>query len=389
VKWASSVSTARGFDTALAEVVEAVRGELGGLAPDLLLTFVSPHHEEAYPHVGEALRRAFPNALLVGCSAHSVIGGGQEVEEAPGLALVAAQLPGVHLHPFHLAGEPLPAVAVPPASDFLLLADPFSVGAEGVVRFLDARFPGRIKLGGLASGASQPGRNVLYLGRGSAREGCVGVALEGELRMETIVAQGCRPIGQPMFVTRCQGNLLLELDGRPPMEILGELYAGADARERALFEGSLFLGLTMRPARSAYGRGDYLIRNLVGAGAESGALQVGAWLRERQVVQFHLRDARTADEDLRERLARCATDGPPAGAVLFSCLGRGRQLYGVAGHDVDALHEHLGDVPVGGFFCHGEIGPVEGRTFLHGYTSAFGLFHPAAARADEERLRAR
>lgn len=389
MKWASSVSTAPAFDAALAEAVDSVRADLDGLEPDLLLAFVSPHHEEAYLSVGESLRRAFPEALLLGCSARSVIGGGQEVEEAPGLALVAAQLPGVRLHPFHLAGEPLPAVAVPPASDFLLLADPFSIDTEELVRTLDTRFPGRTKLGGLASGASTSGRNVLYLGRGSARAGCVGVALEGEVRIETVVAQGCRPVGQPMFVTRCEGDLLFELDGRPPMEILGELYAGADPRERSLFEGSLFLGIEMRPARSAYGHGDYLIRNLVGADADTGALHVAAWLRERQVVQFHLRDARTAAEDLRERLARCASDGPPAGALLFSCLGRGRHLYGIADHDVGALRQRVGDVPVGGFFCNGEIGPVEGQTFLHGYTSAFGLFHPTRARAGAERLRVR
>jgi len=377
VKWASTVSTARESKVALAEAISAARQDLGGAPADLLLAFVSPHHEEAYEALGDSLRSAFPGALLLGCSAHSVIGGGQEVEEVPGLALVAAHLPGVHLHPFHLAGEPLPAVAVPPDSDFLLLADPFSLDAEEVLRSLDAHYPGRAKLGGLASGAGAPGHNVLYLGQALARSGCVGVALEGELRLETVVAQGCRPIGQPMFVTRCEGNVVYELDGRSPMEVLGELYAAADARERALFQGSLFLGLEMRAERSASGRGDYLVRNLVGADSDTGSLHVAARLRERQVVQFHLRDAHTADEDLRERLARCSEDEPPAGALLFSCLGRGRQLYGVSDHDVGALREHLGEVPVGGFFCNGEIGPVEGRTFLHGYTSAFGFFRPA------------
>jgi small ligand-binding sensory domain FIST len=322
-----------------------------------------------------------------------VIGAGREVEDGPGLALAAAVLPGVDVHPFHLAADACPepdapaeawqaAVGLGVASQpaFVLLADPWSADAEAIVRGLDAAFPGAVKVGGLASGAGSPGDAALFVGRGLVRDGVVGAAFSGDVVVDALVAQGCRPIGNPMFVTRCREQWLLELDGRPPAELLQQLYDAAGARDRELFRTSLFLGLEMTPARAEYGQGDFLIRNLVGGDPDTGALAVAAGLRETQVVQFHLRDGETAARDLDARLDRQPGGAQaPRGALLFSCLGRGRSLYGVPNHDSAAFARRLGPVPLAGFFCNGEIGPVGGRTFLHGYTSAFGLFRPRRA----------
>jgi small ligand-binding sensory domain FIST len=215
-----------------------------------------------------------------------------------------------------------------------------------------------------------------------SRFGLVGVGLSGDLQLDAIVAQGCRPIGHPMFVTRCKDGLLLELDGRPPLGLLQELYEGLAARDQELFQESLFVGLVMREDQVEYGQGDFLIRNLIGMDDESGAVAVGAELRDAQVVQFHLRDARTSSDDLEACLRRYQADRrepPPAGALLFSCLGRGRHLYGEPDHDSRAFARHLGGVPLGGFFCNGEIGPVQDRTYLHGYTSSFAVFRGKSA----------
>jgi small ligand-binding sensory domain FIST len=185
-----------------------------------------------------------------------------------------------------------------------------------------------------------------------------------------------------MFVTRCQSHLLQELDGRLPVEILQEVFDGLGPEDRRLFQTSLFLGVEMTPARNEYRQGDFLIRNLVGLDAENGALAVAAHLHTGQVVQLHLRDARTSAEDLSKQLARYRSTAPPGaaqGALLFSCLGRGLHLYGEPNHDSSAFRRHVGDLPLGGFFCNGEIGPVQGKTFLHGYTSAFGVFRPRGA----------
>jgi small ligand-binding sensory domain FIST len=223
---------------------------------------------------------------------------------------------------------------------------------------------------------------VLYLDDAVHRSGLVGVALSGDVRVDTLVAQGCRPIGEPMFVTRAAENQIYALDGRAPLEVLQQLFERLDRRDRELLRHSLFVGLVMREKSEVYRRGDFLVRNVAGLDAERGALVVGARVAEGTIVQFHLRDAGTSAEDLEQMLSSLAPEQrqEARGALLFSCLGRGRHLYGRVDHDTDAFRRHLGEVPLGGFFCNGEIGPVHGTTFLHGYTSSFGLFRPRAAR---------
>ncbi len=197
--------------------------------------------------------------------------------------------------------------------------------------------------------------------------------------METIVAQGCRPIANPMFITATADPFITELDGRRPLEVLEEIFESLSPPDRELFRFSLFLGLVMRPDQVEYGHGDFLIRNLAGVEPASGAIAVAAPVRTGQVVQFHLRDAVASAQDLQAHLDTYTARGnqPPAGGLLLSCLGRGENLYGEPDHDSTALRRRLGRVPLAGFFCNGEIGPVRGQTYLHGYTSIFALFRPS------------
>ena len=201
--------------------------------------------------------------------------------------------------------------------------------------------------------------------------------LRGNVVMDTIVAQGCRPIGEPLFVTWAEENILCQIDGRRATEVLSELYDSLSESDRELFRSSLFLGVVMNEGQQVYEQGDFLIRNVIGMDPDSGVLAVGERLSNGQVVQFHLRDALTSATDLEIMLERCKQDlggSNPEGALLFSCLGRGEQLYGVADHDSRMIAEQLGQLPIGGFFCNGEIGPVGGRSFLHGYTSSIAVF---------------
>jgi len=390
MKWSSAVSTQPDLDAAVHETVSRIRADLGA-GPDLAVVFVSPHHASRYGEVPARLRSELGARVLVGCSAGGVIGGGHEVEESAGLSLTAASLPEVQLTPFrvddvdelvqHDSVRAMLASSPRSAPAFLLLADPFSFDTETFVQGLDAGFPASAKIGGLASGAHQPGGNALILDDAVFGSGLVGVALGGNVSVDTLVAQGCRPIGEPMFITRAQRNAIYSLDGRAPLEVLQELHGRLPARDQQLFRHSLFLGVVMREKTDVYAQGDFLIRNLVGLDGDSGALAVGALLGEGTIVQFHLRDAETSAADLEEMLSRLPSQAreETRGSLLFSCLGRGKHLYGRVDHDTDAFRRHLGAVPLGGFFCNGEIGPVHGSTFLHGYTSSFGLFRPRLA----------
>jgi len=368
-KWASAISDLPDLDGALDAALDDAAQSLSHAA-DLAIVFVTGH-SAGLGRVTHRVHERLPRALLLGCSAGGVIGGGLEIEGRPGVSISLASLPGVELVPFHFDG----AIATPLRPDcdapLLVLADPFTVDGPDLVKTLDETFPAATKLGGLASGARAPGHHALFLGDATHTSGAVGIALKG-LRVETIVAQGCRPIGDAMFVTRHRGQMIYELNGKPAARVIRELYESVPEGDRELFHRSLFLGIGIDDKKQ-YVHGDFLIRNIGGVQRESGALVAGATFEDYQVVQFHLRDAKTSSEDLDTMLARHTAK--PSGALLFSCLGRGQGLYGTPNHDSDAFHRIVGDdVPLGGFFCNGEIGPVRGRTHLHGYTSCFGLF---------------
>jgi small ligand-binding sensory domain FIST len=400
MKWASELSRDDDLAAALEESAEGLESQLEGEAPDLLLVFASPDHADGLVHLGGLVERRFPGALLVGCTASGVIGRAHEAEEGPALSLTAAVLPGVALSGFHV--EPGPdrsddsaarwrervGCAPEERPNFLLLADPFTADVDAVVEALDRAYPGAPKFGGLASGGRAPTQNRLLIGKDVHRSGAVAVVFRGEVEVDTIVAQGCRPIGNPMIVTRCRPPLLEELDGRPPLEVLAELYRSLDARDRDLVQRSLFLGIEMRSEAVEYETGELLVRNILAIDQGSGALAVGAELRPMTVVQFVVRDPHSAEEELRRMLTRQRRAGRPKGALLFSCVGRGAGLFGFPDHDTSLFEEQLGPAPLGGFFCNGEIGPVGGTTFLHGYTSAFAIFREPHAAGEQPRVSA-
>lgn len=391
MRWASAVGVGDHFSQSVEGAADAVEATLGR-SPDLVLVFVTSRHRAVWDAAPRLAERRFPEAVVAGCGAAGVIGEGREFEDRPAVSVVAACLPGVDIRAEHVEPDSLfstdgdrPGWLAPFDRSKVLLAIPdnLSVDGEALLALLERELPDTTVIGGFASGASASGGNLLIANQTVSGTGLTVIGLAGNLVMETVIAQGCRPIGQPLFVTACHENLITALDDQPPSRVLHELIESLTPKDQELLRYSLFLGLGMSTGRDRYDVGDFLIRNVAGFDPESGALAIAAPVRIGQVVQFHLRDAETSTRDLRRQLRR-ATDTPghqgPAGAILFSCLGRGQHLYGVANHDSSVIAEHLGPVPLGGFFCAGEIGPVGGRTFIHGYTSVLGLFSPADGR---------
>ncbi len=393
MKWASSIAEGTDLADTMERCAQSVEQELGPSAPaTLAVVFVSAAYADAFNHVPRVLGTHFPKATILGCSAAGVIGQGREVEQKPAVALTVGHLPKVQVHTFHVTQDTLPTPDDPPDAwadlvgakpedrpQFLMLMDPFSAPAEELLAGLDFAFPASAKVGGLASGGYTPGSHVLYLDKQTYRQGVVGVALTGDILVDTVVAQGCRPIGEPRCITRCQHNVLLEIDGDPPIAYLQEMYQRLSPRDQELVSGNLFLGIAIDPllTREDVRPGDFLIRNVIGADQERGILAIGERLREGQVVQFHVRDAVTSAEDLHRQLSRYLErvgESSLAGALLFQCNGRGAHLYGRPNHDTQLFQSLMGPVPLGGFFCNGEIGPVGGTTYLHGYTSSFAIF---------------
>jgi small ligand-binding sensory domain FIST len=387
MQWVSELSCTASFVDALAEAAAGVHARLDGSQPDIVFAFASPHHGEHLARLPEVVSEAFAGAPVFGCSAGGVIGGGREIERSAALTLIGAVLPGIDIRSFALAPGEIPGVdaseswhgraEIDPAElgALVLVADPFTCDVPPLLAGLDRAFPNAVKIGGLASGGAQPGQTALFCGGQAHEDGMIALALGGNVIVDTLVAQGCRPVGTPMFVTRTDGHVILELDGRPAARVLQELYESSAERDRELMRRALFVGLVTEPGREVYGAGDFLVRNILGLDARTGALAIGAQVRQNGVVQFHVRDAETSASDLRSLLRGYAARGNrPSGALMFSCLGRGVGLYNQPNHDIDELREQLGEVPTGGFFCNGEIGPVGGHTYMHGYTSSIALF---------------
>lgn len=390
MRWLSALST----KGSLTECLEELERRLGPQRepPDFLAVFAAPEFEREYPRMLERLRQSYPTAFPFGCSARGLIGDGEEAELTTGVSLTLGWLPGVDLRFFHVERETLPDLDGSPQDwrqalvgdpsglkGILLLAEPFSFPSDGFLAGLDYAYPGVTKVGGLASGGQTPGSASLFCPQGSLRSGVVGVGFFGNLELDAVVAQGCRPIGRPMVVTDCSYNEIETLDGQMAGDAVLSILRSLPARDQRLARQSLFIGIGGGGPKLDYQPGEFLIRQVLGVDPEAHSLVVNGVLRKGQTVQLHLRDGRSSAEDLEMMLdqfcARPESSAASAG-LLFSCLGRGRSLYGHSDHDSNLFRAKLGDLPLGGFFCNGELGPVGGVTSLHGFTSCFAVFSP-------------
>ncbi len=408
MQWASALSTRVSLEAAVKEVVEQAQQQLQN-PPDLALVFISSAFASEYSRLMPLLKEALSVPICVGCSGGGVIGVAstgqvQEVEGEAALCLTLASLPGVQIHAFHLTAEDFPdldsspdtwielmGVPVEDQPQFILMAAPTSPGVSELLQGLDFAYPSSVKVGGLASVNSLSGSSGLFCNDSYYPEGVVGVALSGNIVVETIVAQGCRPIGQPYRVAAAERNIVIQLEEQSdslevcgltqtPLEILQALFQDLDESDRALAQRSLFVGIAQSAFKQQLEQGDFLIRNLLGVDPKTGAIAVGDRIRLGQRIQFHLRDATASAEDLRTLLARYqvqANGSSPVGALMFACMGRGEGLYEQPNFDSQLFNQYLNGVPLSGFFCNGEIGPVGGTTFLHGYTSVFGICRSA------------
>ena len=411
MKWASAISTSASLEAAVKEVVTQTTQQLEGQKPNLALVFVSIAFASEYARLLPLLHEQLDVDHILGCSGSGVIGMAdefpEEVEEGAALSLTLAALPNVDIHTFHLTAADLPDLDAPPGQwseligaspqaqpNFVILADPFSSGTSELLQGVDVAYPGAPKVGGLAGVESFNRSSGLFCDRKMYREGMVGVALSGEIVMETIVAQGCRPIGELYRVSEGDRNIVLKLEqadesidadakSQTPLEVLQNIFQNMDEEERELAQNALFIGVAQSGFKPSLTRRDFLIRNLVGVDPRNGSIAVADKIRPGMRIQFHMRDAQTSAEDLENLLRRYRVErlenkierkgSSPVGALLFSCTGRGEGLYDEPNFDSDMFEQYLGPLPIGGFFCNGEIGPVGATTFLHGFTSVFGI----------------
>jgi small ligand-binding sensory domain FIST len=386
VKAAGALVLTADVGAAARGAVQQALSSLGGSSPSLAVLFASAHFFGSAQDLVAAVAAEIGPVPLIGCVSEGVAGGAREVESGPAVSLwLAAELGPVESFAMEFvrtsAGGAFGGFrfGADPAGMHLMICDPFTFPAGDLLAHLNEHVPGTVIMGGMASGGLRQQQSRLFLDGRVLSHGAVGVHLPAA-EVHPLVAQGCRPVGDPFTTTRADGNLIFELGGRPPLSRLRDMATTLPLRERELLAQGAHVGIVIDEYQAEPRQGDFLIRGVIGADPESGAIAVGEEVEVGQTVQFHVRDARSADEDLRRTLERERTalgGRRAAGALLFTCNGRGSRMFDEPDHDAGLLAEVLGEIPVAGFFCAGELGPVGGQNFLHTFTASIALFPEA------------
>ena len=388
--FASALSTESESEAAIDEVVDTLKSGLAGRKPDLAVVFVSHHHGTAIEGLGPRIASATGARLVIGCTGEGIVGTTREIERGAAISLLGGAMPGTELRPFVVQARRLdetritftsmPEVKDASRASIVLLADPFTFPTGDYLEALQAEHPGVPVVGGMASGGTGPGQNLLITGEGVVESGAIGLVVEGEIEVRSIVSQGCRPVGKPWVITACKDNLIQKLGGKTAVQVLMETLQSVSEADRNLLQSRPFLGLAVDPTKSTFSRADFIVRMLLGVQPQQGAIEVAEHnLRLGQTVQFLVRDAASAGEDLvalmRERVGAGTPDASALGALVFSCNGRGTRMFPKPDHDIGCIQSAFPSlVPASGFFAMGEIGPIGGRNFLHGFTASVAVF---------------
>jgi small ligand-binding sensory domain FIST len=377
----AGLSTAESAWDAAAEAAREARGgPLGGAEIDLAFVFLSPAHLDEVEAAAAAVREELAPQHLLGCVAEGVVAGARELEEGPGVAVWAGALPGAEIECFHVAtsedGDGIAPSGLPEFDDsslVALLVDPFTFPVGLFLTRLNEAHERIPLVGGIASGGRRPGAQALVLNDAVHADGAVGAVVSG-VPVLTVVSQGCRPIAREATITRCEGNLVHELAGKPALERLRREIASLSSEEQALAARGLLAGLVIDENLPEYDTDDFLMRGLLGADQATGTLVLGDNVRVGQTMRFFVRDAASAHDGLRRALGDALRGRKPAGGLLFTCNGRGTNMFSEPDHDARVIAEALATQALAGFFCGGEIGPVGGKAFLHGFTATLAVF---------------
>ena len=395
IAFANALSTESDAEAAEEQCIAALGEQLRGSDPDLLLFFASPHYGASLEGLGRRLRDATGASCTIGCTGASIVGGSREIENRAALSVWAAKLPGTRLLAAQMRAGQEPEGGwsfhgIPEPGDLdrtgvMVLGDPFSFPMPEYLREMEQRWPGVPIVGGLASGGRGPGQNLIFLEDRVITSGGVMMALEGATEICAAVSQGCRPVGDPLVITSCREHLVLKLGGKGAAAQMMRTIEGLEEEDRELFRHGPFVGLAIDATKSRFEAGDLLVRNVLGLHPqEDGVAVADNSIRVGQTIQFMVRDSNSASDDLRNLLAERgpqwadpverSPEAKSVGALLFSCGGRGSSMFDSQHHDAAQLQAALGpDLPLSGFFANGEVGPVAGRNFLHGFSASVAL----------------
>jgi small ligand-binding sensory domain FIST len=347
--------------------------------------FVSGHNlSEQADAIRTAMAELAPGVPVFGCSAESVVGRGREVEgqTAASILLVGELSQSPKIFPLECLQTPDGPTVVGFTDEIieqahrcngmLVAACPLSFSVDMLI---DAMEPERgcdvvPILGGYCSSQNWDGGSLLFCGDRVLRRGAVGLVLPPEMQWQTIVSQGCRPIGEPMIITSLDNNTILGLGGKPALPMLRDMFQKLPSHERDMAIDSLLIGRAITEYSDTFSHGDFLIRNVQGVDPDTDGIVVTDRFQVGQTIRFHVRDAQGADADLTDLLSRISKGGVDNhAALLFSCNGRGSRMFNQPNHDVLAIDGVFPGLPLSGIFAAGEFAPLANRNLTHGFTA--------------------
>ncbi len=374
--------------SAIEEVLLKIGEDLDGAEVDLAFLFVTHHHEDHFPTISGEIQNRLVCQELIGCTTGTIIAGSNEYEQEPGIVLWVMTQTDFEIQPFQLTferdGDRIECLGVPEPREesskehctIFLFCEPYSSSPYMALPQLEKAFDSSPVFGGVADGGIGPGESCLFLNGEQINHGAVGIVCRTDHRIRPIVSQGCRPIGHTFVVTKSEKNIIYEVGGRPTMQQFREMFKELSPEDQELVRQGPHLGVVTDEYKEKFERGDFLVSNVLGSDPETGAIAVSQPIRSGRTVQFHVRDAQTAREDLQMMIDHDleAHPQPVAGALLFTCNGRGKKLFDSPHHDAGTLRERYGPIPVAGIFAQGEIGPIGPHSYLHGFTASIAIF---------------
>ncbi len=349
-------------------VAEACLAQLGQGAGNLGFLYVTDYWSAELPDIHRFLARETGVGHWVGAVGIGICATGVEYLDQPAMSVLIGDFPDgsfdVFREPDGGGGSELLQCGDAPASIAVVHSDPLA----GDVAKRIVSLARRTETGFLVGGLTSSRRQNRMLANGVLDGGLSGVAFTDAVTVATRLSQGCSPIGPAHEVTGAQHNVVVTLDNRSALEVM-RADLGVEANEElAQLGGQVFVGLSVAGSDT----GDYVVRNLIGIDPSSKLIAVGDRVRKGQRLHFCRRDGETARADM-ARMLDSIKQGlytAPRGALYFSCLGRGGALFGGESAELRMVQEALGDVPLTGFFCNGEISHHR----LYSYTGVLTLF---------------
>ena len=353
--------------------IEACLARLGPSLPPqgLGMLYVTDAIGDGLPAALDRLKRATGIEEWIGSVGIGICATGREYFDEPAAAVMIADLDQGSYRVFETIHDDLGEfsrdngawIARAPARFGIVHADPRNQRTADIVADLADALDGFL-VGGLSSSRAVPAQIA-----GAVTEGGVsGVLLSETVAVATALSQSCMPIGGSHEITDCQANIIIALDGRPALDVFREEIGEQLASDLRQVGGLIFAALPV----SGSDTGDYLVRNIVGFDVDRGLVGIGELVERGTLVQFCRRDAAAAAQDLDRMVGsvKRRAGGEPRGGVYFSCLARGPNMFGEASRELRLIERALGDVPLVGFFCNGEIS----HNRLYGYTGVLTLF---------------